>query len=76
MTIYFFQSSIGNGPTFQTDVYRKLSTHSFVNMSGMYYTYLANKSEIGYSTEFYFYFVGETVIIDFIFPDFPRPWLT
>jgi len=29
-----FSGSIGNGPTFQTDVYRKLSTHSFVNMSG------------------------------------------
>jgi len=29
-----FSASIGNGPTFKTDAYRKLSTHSFVNMSG------------------------------------------
>ena len=35
-----FSFSIGNGPTFQTDVYRKLSTHSFVNMSGRYIIYL------------------------------------
>ena len=30
----FFFCSFGQGPRFKADAYRKLSTHSFVNMSG------------------------------------------